>query len=872
MKKNRSFKKELIYSFLTIGLLSIVLLGIFQIYHVKTLVNENQNSQIRMTDFLEDYIKNYVQQHERIIQTMSQNISQLYEQKDYGKIKEKLEEVKENYPGFLNLYVGDKSGHSLVFFPDVYSDGAKRESLDFSDRSYYKELLRKKDTVISPIFHGRGGTDKLLVTIVSPIFNDDGKMQGYILGGLDLSELESYVKSRILGKASHAVVLDQDYNAIIHPDVDARTEIANFSDSPVVKYMQKEKGSGKRSMSYKSDNGKSEFITYAKLSNPDWTIWIANPTTVITNTYKKSILTILIFVFITSIVVVTASLILTHRLERVIRALLTYIKDYTKGYQKKKTVEVKQTIQGPKEMEQLLIYFNDLMEEISDGREKLMRLNADLEKRVQERTANLENKNNELSAVNKLITSVTSERDMAHFIQHCLQDITEFTQFDIHVFYQDKAVTSREIHAIPDYQTYFNAFTPSASQLVEPIVFGNSRKGFLAVNLDKDQSVTGNDREFLQTFARSLAIMLQNKELYELYRDKHAELEAVLESMFEGIMLLDNQQQIKYVNEFFWNIIENESHSSAALKNMDDVRKRFTAMFEVEEETLASFFNNEDGELKLEYKKETGKTDFYMLNKFSVVSDQKSVGEGLLIRDITKEEEIDTLKNNLISLTSHEFKTPITNIKGSVETLLRPDVEWDALFQQELLEGVHEDIDRIQHLVNDWMDISKIESGTMYVERNMIRADHVIEESLELVPMALREDASFNFYNKASEYLFFYADKHRVQQVLLNLFTNALRYNDRTEKKIAVTLSTDDDYLTISVSDNGIGISEEHLEKIFNRFYQVDVTATRRSGGTGLGLAICKGIMEAHEGKITVSSSPDTGSTFTLYFPLTKGR
>ncbi|MDY0393299.1 HAMP domain-containing sensor histidine kinase [Virgibacillus halophilus] len=207
-----------------------------------------------------------------------------------------------------------------------------------------------------------------------------------------------------------------------------------------------------------------------------------------------------------------------------------------------------------------------------------------------------------------------------------------------------------------------------------------------------------------------------------------------------------------------------------------------------------------------------------------------------------------------------------------METLLRPDVEWDALFQQELLEGVHEDIDRIQHLVNDWMDISKIESGTMYVERNMIRADHVIEESLELVPMALREDASFNFYNKASEYLFFYADKHRVQQVLLNLFTNALRYNDRTEKKIAVTLSTDDDYLTISVSDNGIGISEEHLEKIFNRFYQVDVTATRRSGGTGLGLAICKGIMEAHEGKITVSSSPDTGSTFTLYFPLTKGR
>src|SRR5699024_2701443 len=102
----------------------------------------------------------------------------------------------------------------------------------------------------------------------------------------------------------------------------------------------------------------------------------------------------------------------------------------------------------------------------------------------------------------------------------------------------------------------------------------------------------------------------------------------------------------------------------------------------------------------------------------------------------------------------------------------------------------------------------------------------------------------------------------------VNLFTNALRYNDEPIKEIDVTLEKNENYLTISVADNGIGISRDHLSKIFNRFYQVDITATRRSGGTGLGLAICKGIMHAHKGEIEVHSEPGKGTTFILYFPL----
>src|SRR5699024_7974057 len=126
----------------------------------------------------------------------------------------------------------------------------------------------------------------------------------------------------------------------------------------------------------------------------------------------------------------------------------------------------------------------------------------------------------------------------------------------------------------------------------------------------------------------------------------------------------------------------------------------------------------------------------------------------------------------------------------------------------------------------------------------------------------------FQFHNHIQEKTFMYADEIRLQQVIVNLFTNALRYNDEPVKEIDIILDKDQSFLTISVTDNGIGISHDHLRKIFNRFYQVDITATRRTGGTGLGLAICEGIMEAHDGEIKVQSEPGKGSTFILYFPL----
>lgn len=753
LRKNRSFKMELILSFLTITLVSITILGIFQIIQLSSLIKENQKSQIQLTRFLEDYIASYIQDHQKVIQTNALNIRSQYLSRDIPAIQNQLKDIKNNYPGFVNLYVGDIDGQSIVFYPPVYTDGVKRGNLNFSDRSYYKQLMETKDTVISSVFHGRGGTDILLVTIVSPILNEDGDMTGYMLGALDLNALSEHIKNRIYEEEGYAVVLDNENNVVVHPEVDTKRELVNLSDSKIVQYIHSHEEQLSGNYFLKGKNGAEEYVTFAKIDSLGWTAWIGNPAAVITKTYKQAILTIIMFLILTTVILIGVSVLLSNRIEKTLSNLLKFIKDYTYGV--KGEPAIKQKNSSPKEMEELFYYFNKMIQEVEKNKRQLIQLNTELEGRVRERTATLESKNVELKAVNKLITSVS------------------------------------------------------------------------------------------------------------------AELKAILESMSEGVMLLNNEKQVEYVNEFFLKIITKaDIVDTNELTELADVYERFVTLFDVDPDRLRTFFENHEDDIKLVYRQKMDKDKYYMLHKFFVMLDEECIGEGLLLRDITKEEEIDTLKNNLISLTSHEFKTPITNIKGSVETLLRSDVEWDPEFQQELLIGVHEDIERILHLVNDWMDISKIESGTMYVERDMIRADYVIDKSIEQIPLQLREHAKIVFQNKIDHNPYFFADKSRIQQVLVNLFTNALRYNDSIEKIIKIVLQENNDELIITISDNGIGISADHITKIFNRFYQVDVTATRRMGGTGLGLAICRGIMEAHEGRIEVTSELGEGSTFTLYFPL----
>ncbi|UKS25312.1 ATP-binding protein [Paenibacillus sp. HWE-109] len=352
-------------------------------------------------------------------------------------------------------------------------------------------------------------------------------------------------------------------------------------------------------------------------------------------------------------------------------------------------------------------------------------------------------------------------------------------------------------------------------------------------------------------------------------QDEHATLNAVLESMSDAIVLIDMNQSVVYANHRMAEIFAIPM-PELTMMHENTLFERIAVLLSERQEELHKLTAEPSVQEAFTVQTEHGKERFMIVSAFQVARDGRVFGRGYVWRDMTKEHEIDALKNDLISLASHEFKTPITSIRGGVETLLRVDAQWEESFKQELLEGIHEDIGRIQDLIDDWLDISKIESGAMRINPQALRVEVMVESAMRRLPQQASEAHTQFDVRLAGDLPLVYADKLRLEQVLVNLFTNAVRYNEQ-HPVIQISAWADERFVHLEVQDNGIGIAAEHVDKLFDRFYRVDVSSSRQTGGTGLGLAICQGIMEAHGGEIHVRSKPGEGSTFILAIPRFRG-
>src|SRR3954451_9317571 len=234
--------------------------------------------------------------------------------------------------------------------------------------------------------------------------------------------------------------------------------------------------------------------------------------------------------------------------------------------------------------------------------------------------------------------------------------------------------------------------------------------------------------------------------------------------------------------------------------------------------------------------------------------------------------EIEVLRNNeiyrreFLQNLSHEFKTPIFTIQGYVDTLLNGALENPAV-NRKFLENTYKNVERMVNLVSDLDEITKLESGEhpLY-EENFIIQDLIKDVFETLSIKAGQRNIKCGIKKGCEQPVTVFADKEKIGRVLINLVGNGLKYGKQNGNIIASIYKTDDKHVLIEISDDGIGISEEHLHRIFERFYRTDQGRSRNVGGTGLGLAICKHIIEAHDQTIHVRSKADVGTTigFTL--------
>lgn len=233
----------------------------------------------------------------------------------------------------------------------------------------------------------------------------------------------------------------------------------------------------------------------------------------------------------------------------------------------------------------------------------------------------------------------------------------------------------------------------------------------------------------------------------------------------------------------------------------------------------------------------------------------------LVLHNITEIKKLEQIRKDFVANVSHELKTPVTSIKGFAETLIDGAMNEPSL-REKFLTIILKESERLQSLIQDLLELSKIEQ--QYFQLNWTKANitEAVEEAVTLLKeKAQKKEVSLHFFSDGV--LTIDGDAERLKQIAINLMTNAIVYTP-AGGHIAVSLAEDGDWVTLQVSDSGIGITEEEIPRIFERFYRVDRARSRNSGGTGLGLAIVKHLVEAHHGRIEVDSEPGKGTTFTI--------
>lgn len=250
----------------------------------------------------------------------------------------------------------------------------------------------------------------------------------------------------------------------------------------------------------------------------------------------------------------------------------------------------------------------------------------------------------------------------------------------------------------------------------------------------------------------------------------------------------------------------------------------------------------------------------YELVSVPILSHGRFSGCLILIQDITRTLLGEKMQKRFIADASHELKTPIAAIRGMVEILNRDDFD-DAAVQKDFLEQIEKEIMRLDLIVKDMLELSRMSISDPILDRHHVLLEELLDTAVKTMePLAQEKGLLIKTVYDWTGRIFL--DPQKFSQIIVNLLSNAIKYSDRGT--ITIQTKGDDDHVIVTVQDEGVGMSDKQLERIFERFYRVDSDRSRHTGGSGLGLAIVKSIVEAHGAMIRVESKVNQGTAFTI--------
>jgi PAS domain S-box-containing protein len=439
------------------------------------------------------------------------------------------------------------------------------------------------------------------------------------------------------------------------------------------------------------------------------------------------------------------------------------------------------------------------------------------------------------------------------------------------------------------------------ANLVVPIFIQTELWGLLiAHQCSQPRQWTTDETSFLQQLANQIGIALSQAQLLEQEIHQRQALarsqeelrimSAALESAVEGISQLDCEGRYVKVNPAYARMVGYEPEELIGMKWQE-------VLYPEDHEIVMAAYEQLQTTNKVEVEARGLRKDGSVFDKQVVMvkaydQQQQCIGHYCFMKDISDRREVERLKDEFVSVVSHELRTPLTSISGALDLLANGVLQSQPEDAQRMLNIAASSTDRLVRLINDILDIERIESGKVAITPQACNASDLMNQSAEVLQeMAHQAGVTLQIAPLAVSV---WADPDRIIQVLTNLLSNAIKFSapgssirlsaalidqgepvaKRDGKPVvspfspSASLFSSSPYVLFKVSDQGRGIPPDKLETIFGRFQQVDASDSRQKGGTGLGLAICRTILQHHGGRIWAESSPGEGSTFFFTLPV----
>lgn len=898
-KVKKNFKINHYVSIIAVlALIPILILGLILTIDFVDKWSDSQNRHFALTSDISKDLQSFLELHVLALDTFAKQTGEL--KVEPFELQDVMVQIVNNYQGFSEIYVDSDYYQLSSKYGEVSTDYCDMKKKMLFNHITYPYFITRTQPYISPVETYKDGYMELFIAI--PLRNDEVGFFGFVMGSLDMEYLHDILENSKIYPSSYTAVVDS-YDQIIYHPGDHALQVSQET-LPVLKAI-KERGSGTVEY-YSPITKRDEIASFITIYDLGWGMWVAAPRNeVMAPLYRAAGLSFSV-ILLSALVIIVIRFLLIHNITQPLRILDNASQELSRGNLEYRVKYDSDDI--PLELLTLGEKFNDMAVNLEQNNILLKKHSDDLENRVKQRTKELVIKNKELSALYAVASAVSSTKALTDVLKDVLEEIMNLFNVEVASIYlsgYDKNNFIHTIWRINEHDVEKMSYTVDIENISRNIIkkslpiviedlsmykdnviqgsWASELESLISVPIKNKNDIAGTitlaskeksrfankEQNLLQAISNQLGVVISNVSLFNVITQDHNRHLAVMNSMHDGLILFDYKSKVTYANPVFLKLFHLQDID---WNNMTfwDLENIFTANSEYDipfNQLWKDFLNQREEEFREVVFKKNDKTRYYLMHGFPVRSKGNFIGYGFVVRDITRDKEIDMLKNSILSTVSHELRTPLTTIRGSAESLLREDVTWEMEEEKEFITAIVDESKRLRELIDNIMDMSKIESGALKLDihstdlRTVIR--RVIDRIKQRYPKAdIKKEI-------LTELPFVEIDEKRIEQVLYNLIENGIKYSSPNESIIIMVEVTDNNKncVQVSVKDFGIGIDPQHHKAVFERFYRVDSSHTKVVTGSGVGLSIAKGIIGAHGGDIRVESELGKGSKFIFTLP-----